>query len=75
MRRAICQQPLVVGIGPLTPATIGVVAGLLGDDRLIVVGEVDLAVIVGAGWFRVETVHEKNTSRVRDPSPLGSVGA
>jgi hypothetical protein len=46
--RAFIEQPTVVAVGILTPATVGVVAGLVGQYRQLVVGEDDLA-LLGVG--------------------------
>jgi hypothetical protein len=62
VRWSIGEEPLVIGVRPLAPATIGVVTGLLGDDRLVVVGEVDFTIAVGAGLLRFETGHRKTVA-------------
>jgi hypothetical protein len=48
VRRAVGEQPVIVGVGPLAPTMVGVVHGLLRQHHEIVVGEVDHSIVVHA---------------------------
>ncbi len=48
MRRLVFPQALVIGVGSLTPAPVGVVRGLIREDE-VVAAEVDGTVVIGCG--------------------------
>jgi hypothetical protein len=53
VRRTIFEQPIVVVRIALTPTGVGVVPSLIRQHRLIVVDEIDLAVVVRALSFPI----------------------
>jgi hypothetical protein len=64
---AVGQEAVIVRVGALAPSVVGIVAGLLGEDRFVVAGEVDVAVVVGMRFVRV---HRR---RLTDRAGQGSV--
>jgi hypothetical protein len=88
MRRTVLEQAVVVGVGSLAPAVIGVVAGLRRQDRLAIVVEGNFAIIIGDRfvWFharrltpsgeaaRIGTV-DGVTSSPPGPSPYSPQGS
>jgi hypothetical protein len=70
VRRAVFQQAIVVGRGVLAPAPVGIVPGLRGEDRLAIVVEFDLAIVVRDRfvWF-----HAGKTNASGEPAQIDNV--
>lgn len=59
MRRAVLPEPIVVGVAALAPPGVGVVAGLLGQDRQIILDEFDHSIVLAVrvhGWQAYATL-------------------
>src|SRR4051812_10502302 len=71
VRWALGEQVVVVAAAPLTPALVGVVGGLVRQN-LEILGQRDLAPIVGGGDLGVKVVgsmwHARSVTSPRDPS-------
>lgn len=73
MGRAVLEQPVVVFRLRVSPATVGVVAGLLRQQRRLVDIEVDGAIVVGRLGPIVQRVHPTRVGRSGPTrEPLGA---
>ena len=63
MRRAVLEESVIVGVVEIAPAALGVVAGLLGQQRRFVGVEVDRAFAVGVVFRLIQDVHGVERSR------------
>jgi len=71
MRRSLAQQQIIIGRHRLAPAAVGVVARLLRQQRSIVVGEIDDAVVVRRREAEVAVAHARSVPvRVTPPPTL-----
>jgi hypothetical protein len=75
---AVFQEALIVRVSALAPAVIGVVTGLRSQDRLVVgesliAAEIDFAVVIGGGYFRVHI--GRITESARNPIYARQIGS
>jgi hypothetical protein len=72
VRRTIFEQPVVIARIALTPTGVGVVPSLIRQHWLIVVDDIDLAVVVRALPFPIH-VTEPIAARFADRRVLASI--
>lgn len=70
---AVLKQAVVVGRGSLAPASLGVVAGLVGQHRSLFGLEIDLALGVAVPLRVIQDVHdyEGKPTAAQPSSPFG----